>query len=70
MTIKLTDIEEAEALPLIDEYQDIAEIEQAYRQQFGSYAGIENFIAACCTIEDAKAVLAWTTISKNNYAHD
>ena len=64
MTIKqLTELEDQ---PIIDQYEDIAEIEQAYRQQFGSYAGIENFIAACGTIEDAKAVLAWNNIAINH----
>jgi hypothetical protein len=47
-------------------YDEAAEIEAAYIAQFGSYAGIESFIAACGTIEDAKAVLQWNAIAINH----
>jgi hypothetical protein len=66
----LRQLTELEAQPLIEpygeRYLDIAEIEHDYIAQFGSYAGIENFIAACGTIEDAKAVLQWNAIAINH----
>jgi hypothetical protein len=69
MTLKqLTELED-QPLDLYG-YDEAAEIEEAYRAQFGSYAGIENFIAACGTIEDAKAVLQWNAISADNYGHE
>lgn len=65
MTLKtLTELED-QPLDLYG-YDEIAEIEAEYREQFYSLAGIENFIAACGTIEDAKAVLQWNAIAINH----